>query len=102
MMNIPGYTFPVEEFLMEDVVEMIGCVSPRPSLVVAVMSTGARNIICEHRSVQRYAHDVTIYIQSEGDNALRSPARSSLQYKDDVTGIVAVNLYVCTSVRKHL
>ena len=43
-----------------------------------------------------------LYIQSEGDNALRSPARSSLQYKDDVTGIVAVNLYVCTSVRKHL
>ena len=63
MMNIPGYTFPVEEFLMEDVVEMIGCVSPRPSLVVAVMSTGARNIICEHRSVQRYAHDVTIYTE---------------------------------------
>ena len=31
MMNIPGYTFPVEEYLMEDVVEMIECVSPQPS-----------------------------------------------------------------------
>ena len=24
MLNIPGYTFPVEEFMMEDVVEMTG------------------------------------------------------------------------------
>ena len=24
MLNIPGYTFPVEEYMMEDVVEMTG------------------------------------------------------------------------------
>ena len=36
MMNIPGYTFPVEEFLMEDVVEMIGCVTFPPLLFIAV------------------------------------------------------------------